>query len=129
MLRARSTKVSRCLGVLGARNRGQDTSDGFAEAIPFEMLGGKLFAPRRREPVEARAAIVGGSAPLGDHPAFLEETLERGIERTVLDFEGLAGGLLNEFGDAVAMHRSPAEGAENDEVEGALHDFEAVGCV
>jgi hypothetical protein len=53
--------------------------------------------------------------------------LERGVEGTVFDFKSIAGSLLDEFGNGVAVQGSPAEGAEDDEVESALNDFEAVG--
>lgn len=115
------------LDVLGATNRSQNASDRFAEAVPFRVFGGKLFASGGRETVEAGAAIVGGGAPLSVNPALLQKALERGIKRAMLDFEGLAGGLLDEFGDAVAVHGTPAEGAKNDEVESALHNFQAIG--
>jgi len=89
------------------------------------MFGGELATAGGGECVEAGAAIFGGGAPLGADPFFLEETLESGIERTVIDLESVGGSLLDEFGDAVTVERSPTESAKDDEVESALHDVEA----
>lgn len=108
-------------------SRSENAGKGLAKALPFRVLRGKLLAACRRESVEARLAVVGGNAPLGGDPAFLQEALEGGIERAVFDLEGFAGGLLDESGDSMSVHGRPAQGAENDEVEGALHDFQAGG--
>lgn len=91
------------------------------------MLSGKLSAARRGETVEPRAAIVRRCAPLGRYPAFLEQTLESRIKRTMLDFEGLAGGLLDELGDAVPVHGAPTQGTKDNQIEGSLHDLQASG--
>jgi hypothetical protein len=114
------------LDVFFCTRGGKNASDGFAEALPLGVLGVELAAAGGGQRVETRAAVFGGGAPGSGDPLFLEEALERGIERAMLDLEGVAGGLLDEFGDGVTVHRSPAKGAEDDEVECALHNFEAV---
>ena len=107
----------------------QDARDRFAEAVPFGVLGRKLFAPRRSQTINPCAAIVGGGAPFGDDPALLQEPLQRGVQLAVFDLERIAGSLLDELGDAVSVHGPPAQGAQDDEVESALHDFETLGLL
>src|SRR5262249_34371126 len=90
------------------------------------MLGGKLLAARGCESVEASAAIVVGSTPLCRDAAFLKKPLQSGIEGAMFDLEGLARGLLDEFGNAMTMQGSPAQGAQNNKIESALDDLQAV---
>ena len=45
----------------------------------------------------------------------------------MFDLEGVARSLLDEFRDTVAVQRTPTEGPENDQVQSALHDFQAWG--
>jgi len=89
------------------------------------MFYGKLFTAGRREPVKPRPPVIRRSAPFGGHPAFLQESLQRRVQGTVFDPETLAGGLLDEFGDPVAVRGSPAQGAQDDQVQSSLHDFQA----
>ena len=104
----------------------ENAGDGFTEALPLGMFGVELAAASGGEGVETSAAVFAGGAPGRGDPLFLEEALERGIKRAVLDFEGFGGGLLDELGDAVAVHGSPAKGAEDDEIQSALHHFETI---
>src|SRR4029077_1581622 len=110
----------RCNGLdVFLRARGsKNASYGFAETLPAGVFGGKLFAAGGGEAVEASLAIFRRGAPCGGDPALLQETLEGRVEGAVLDFEGVAGSLLNELGDGVTVEGSPAKGAEDDEVEG-----------
>jgi len=63
----------------------------------------QLPATSRRQPVEARAAIVVGDAPIGVEQALLFETIQRGIERALLDGEGTFGNLLDAQQYAVSV--------------------------
>ena len=52
--------------------------------------------------------------------------MESGIERTLLDLENIVGGEFDGFGDGVAMGGAEEEGAEDEEVESALKEFDAL---
>src|SRR5207248_8279497 len=84
----------------------------------------ELFASRGGERIEARLAVVDRYAPLAGDPAALLETLQRGIERSVLDEELLVGGLLDGVRDALAVLRPPDEGAEDQQIQRALQQLE-----
>src|SRR5579885_862970 len=78
-----------------ARNRDVDS----AVLIDF---AGELLAAGRRQLIEAGAAIIVGRAPLGDHPAFQQHTLQGGVQRPFLHLQNVAGGLLDVLGDSIA---------------------------
>jgi hypothetical protein len=83
------------------RHRGRQTvpAVGFlAEALPS----------RRGEAVVLRAPVVLGRAPLGVEQALVLETVERGVERALLDEERALGDLLDPRQDGVAV-QGPSE--------------------
>src|SRR5690606_37407215 len=63
-------------------------------------------------------------APLGFDPTFPLEAVKRLIERGVLDGEGAVGPLADPLRDAVAVHRRPRQGLENQHIDGPLHETE-----
>ena len=71
-------------------------------------LGGELLAARVGEAVQLGAPAELGRAPLGLDPAPPLEAVEGRIERAVFDQHGVAGRLLDEAGDGVAVARTSA---------------------
>jgi len=67
----------------------------------------------------ARASVLGLS-PHGFEPPRLLHAMEGWIERALFDPQRVGGHLLDTSGDPVAMLRVPAEGFEDEEVEGPL---------
>ena len=72
------------------------------------------------------AAIVFGGAPAGFDPAAAFEAVEGGIEGALLNLENVAGNLLYALGDGPAVLGFEGEGAEDEEVEGALRKIDAL---
>src|SRR3954451_3521366 len=69
------------------------------------------------ELVELGASIVLGDAPVAvDQPALLE-SVQREIQRAILDDQRVAGSLLDPSRDTVTVLRSPREHAKHEEVE------------
>src|SRR6185437_3419971 len=101
--------------------------DRFDEPVPATLLGGKLLAPRGRERVEARAAVVLRRAPRALDPVAVLEALQRRVERSVIDQQRRPRACLNGERDAVAVMGPQREDAENEQVERALQQVGAGG--
>src|SRR5262249_22667873 len=91
---------------------------GYSPPLPF--LFHQLAAACAGQRVEARLAIVVGRAPLGRDEAPILETLERGVERSVIDDEDVVGLALDEAGDALAVLRAQDERPQDEQVERPL---------
>src|ERR1051326_5395660 len=76
------------LGLEDERHRGR-------EALPFVDFLAEGFAPVLREAVVARPPIVLGGLPIAFDPAAMLETLQRGVERALVDVESSARDLLD----------------------------------
>ena len=99
-----------------------DVGDGGREAAPALTFALQLLAAQAAERVELRATVVLGGPPGGGEPAFLLESVKRGIELFVADLQDVAGYLLEPLADAVAVHRLQREDFEEQQVEGALYE-------
>ena len=86
----------------------------------------ELLAAGGCERVKARLAVVGGGSPLRADPAAVLQPLERRIKRAVFYQQFLVGRLLDGARDALAVLRPEKERAQNEQVERALEEFEAV---
>ena len=76
------------------------------------------------EAIELGLALVVGLAPLASEEALVLEAEERGIERTLLDGELVAGDLLDAEQDAVTVERAEGDCLQDEHVECALHEIE-----
>jgi len=74
------------------------------------------------ESIEARAAVVLRGAPRRFEPTSFDEAMERGIERSLVDFQDAAGDLLDPLADPPAVHGLERDGFEDQEIEGPLED-------
>ena len=83
----------------------------------------EFFAAPGREPVKLRLAVVFADSPLGGEQAAVFETMEGGVERALLDFEGVFGGVLDRLGDGVAVRGAHDEGAQDEHVQSSLEDI------
>ena len=98
-----------------------------ASAAPPARLARQLRAAGPGEGVEPRLAVVGRDAPLRGDPALGFEPLQRGVERAVVHQQLVARRLLDRARDALAVLGPENEGAEDEDVERALQQGEAVG--
>src|SRR5258708_6014507 len=88
---------------------------------PVFGLSRQPFSSRRSQRVILRAAIVVGGAPFGRQEPAQLQPVQRRIQRTLFHAKYVLRGLVNPFGDAVAVHRSLCEGFENQHIERALY--------
>src|SRR5688500_17634646 len=103
----------------------QQTGDGGRASRPALRLDIQPLATGARQRVKARAARIFRLTPLGVEPAGPLEPLERGQQRSGIDFEDPARHLFYTARDPEAVHRLQAERFENQQVEGALDDVGA----
>ena len=82
--------------------------------------------PAGGQPVVLRALVGFADAPLGFQPAALLEPMQRRIERAGLDLQQIVGLRANGLADAVAVLRAPLEGPEDEHVERALEELQAL---
>ena len=93
--------------------------------MPSRELVAQMLTSCGGEPIELGFAIGVGESPLLLEVAFALEAVERRIQGTFLDAQRVAGGLSDPAADGVAVHRSPADGFEDQEVEGAREQIGA----
>ena len=86
----------------------------------------ELPAPFGGEPVELGAAVVLGGALFGGDPAALDQPVQRRIERPLLDLQHVVRIALDGLGDGVAVRRPEQQRAQDQQVERALQQFDAV---
>src|ERR1700679_1839164 len=85
-----------------------------------------MGAARGGELVELGFAARLGRLPCGFEQLLVFEAVKRGIERSLLDLQGLAGHLLNSLGDGVAVNGAERDHPHDEEVEGSLREIESV---
>src|ERR1700759_1177236 len=82
----------------------------------------------RREPVVFELAVLaGGLLPLRGDEAVALQAVQGGVERAVVDDERVAGRLPDGRRDAVAVRRPEQQRFENQHVERALQQLDAIG--
>src|SRR5205823_14643161 len=94
----------------------QNKTDGRGEPLPVGLFSLQILAPRRRQRIELRPAIVVRLTPLGLDPSALLKAMEGGIERSLVHLEHFPGHLPDALGDAPAVHGFKREGLEDQEV-------------
>src|SRR5450432_486853 len=94
--------------------------DGDEHAVEARDFLAELLPPGRGDRVVARAPAGRGLAPLRSDPPLFLESLERRVERPLLDGEHIVGELLDVLGDRVAMLRLQRERLQNEHIERAL---------
>src|SRR5437870_3530461 len=91
--------------VMAFSSRGlQNKTDGRGESLPVGLFSLQIFAPRRGQRIELRAAVVVGFTPLRPDPSALLQAVEGGIERSLIHLEYLSRHLADALGDAPAVH-------------------------
>src|SRR5947207_9493518 len=107
-------------------HRLEHPSDSGAQFSPCVRFRLELCASFPRELVIFRAPIVIGRAPARFDPAPPFETMQSRIERPLADLERRPGDLMQPFGDRPAVLRLKGNGLEDQQVEGALGQFESL---
>src|SRR5579862_3439397 len=79
----------------------------------------QLLAALHREAIEAGLPVVLGDAPFRREPALYQHAIQGRIQRPVFDVQAVLGGVLYALRYGVAVERTAAQGAENQQVERA----------
>jgi hypothetical protein len=82
-------------------------------------FSGELSAAELGKQPIPRASIVVAGPPFGPDEAAAFETIERGIQRTLVDAENVVASPLNRLGDPIAVHGPELEELEDEKIEGA----------
>src|SRR5439155_21259588 len=93
--------------------RAQNPSDGRGQAPPLIGLRRQLPPAFLAECVKPRAAVVVRASPLGVDPSAVLETLQGGIERSVIDEQRVVRLLPDGAGDALSVLRAEDERAQD----------------
>jgi hypothetical protein len=108
--------------ICGAKNAG----DGSGESVPLAGFNGELPPALGGQPVKFGAAIIFGNAVLGGDPPSLDEAMKSRVERALLDLQNIGRIEFDCFGNRVSVRRPEEQRAENEQVESALQEFEAL---
>ena len=96
------------------------------EARPSFALLLQLTTAGWRQPVELRALLVFGEAPLGIDPSAAFEPMQGRVKRSVIDLQHVVRTGRNRDADAMTMQGTGLKGAKNQEVERASQQVVAV---
>ena len=105
----------------------EDERHGFGEPFPLVDFFAECFATELGERVVACAPIVFGGLPIALDPAAVLESLERRIERALIDVEASVGDLLDAKSDAPPVHGFEGEGFQDEEVDAAAEGVGLLG--
>src|SRR5207302_10951443 len=72
------------------------------------------------KPVVLGFAVVLAGAPVAGEPAAVFEAMQRRVKRTLLHFEDVFGGALDDLGNRVAVRVTGGERAQDHHVERSL---------
>src|SRR5579871_6027557 len=97
-----------------------NTENSGHKIVPLRVLLKLLFPPRRGQSVDAHSAVVFGGFPLCRDPAIELQALQRGVQRTKFNIQGVARGRPNRLGNAIAMHRSEHQRLEHEHIQSSL---------
>src|SRR5205814_9247356 len=123
--REETKNLPRMMGSLLNR-RAEDAGDGVSQRVPLARLDLKLLAALRGQAIELRAPVVLGRARIEGNPPALDQAVQRRIQRSLLHLQHIVRAALDRFGYRVTVSRSEPEGSENQQVERALQQLDAV---
>src|SRR5580658_861516 len=106
------------------RCRTENAGDKRRHAVPLLSLGVELTAASRGQPIELGLTIVVGFAPLTGNQALVFQSVERWVQRSLLDLQLLIGDLLYAKQNPVAMQRAERDGFEDQHVQGTVQQID-----
>ena len=103
-----------------------DARDGLHETAPFRVLERQLLFAGCRQSVVLRALLVLRQLPFRADPPLTLEAVEGRVERSMIDREHVIRARPDGEPDPVAMLWSLRERAQNQHVERALQELDAI---
>ena len=104
----------------------QNQSHRSRQPLPFGGLFYELLASLSSQRIEARLTVILANAPLGADPLLVFKALESKIERTMINEKDLFRLTLYGARYALPVTRAEHEGFENEQVERALQEGDAI---
>src|SRR5688572_26561341 len=95
------------------------------QLLPLRALSRQLPPPHSRERVIPSLAVVLRLAPLRCDPPARHQTVQRRIQRSLIDAQQSVRVPLDQLRDAPAMHRPELQHLQHDHLERTLDDFPA----
>src|ERR1700722_14580537 len=83
----------------------QNLGDACCQARPILLFLFQLPAPGRGQRIDPRTALTLGDGPLRIEPPLLLHTMERGVQRALLDTQQIVRHGLNMLSDSIAVRR------------------------
>ncbi len=102
----------------------QDSSNDVGHAVPVFGFRKQPALPCSGEPVIFGFAVVFRLAPFTGDPALMFQTIERGVQRALLDFQAIFGNLLDAQQNAVAVQGPKGNGLQDQHVQRALQNVQ-----
>ena len=106
--------------------RPENPRDRSRQRVPLAGLKLQLPPALGCQPVELGPAIVFRGALLDRNPSALDKPVQRGIQRPLFDQQHIIGLELNGLCDSVTVRRPKQEGTQDQEVQGALQQLDAL---
>jgi hypothetical protein len=97
------------------------------EPLPISALSVELLAPGAGQLIILGAPVILRCAPLSLDKAAPLQAVQRGIERTLLDFYRILRDLLNPLRNGPSVAWAWSESVENQEVQRTLREIELIG--
>src|SRR5258708_28474050 len=107
----------------GTSGRGEDARHGTREQTPLFLFGAILLPSGRREAVHLHLPSFRRRPPLGVDPAAIFQSVQRRIERALVDRQHLVGELPNPLRDPPAVYRPEEQALQNEQIETALEQI------
>src|SRR5438128_9342595 len=123
--RAEPKSLRRIMALLLHRGT-EDTGDGSSQLVPPARLNLELLATLGGQVIELRAAVVLRRALIERNPTTLDQAVQRRIQRTLLHLQHMIRAVLDRFGNRMAVSRPEPECPENQQVQSALEQLNAV---
>src|SRR5258708_16324881 len=103
---------------------------GFGHLLPLGFFDHELLPAFIRQPVIFEFPVsVRSRLPIGTYPSSLLQTMQCGIERTVLHLQEFVRSPLNVLADLVTMSRSIKKRPQDEHVQGSLEKSDPLLCL
>src|SRR5438093_1693727 len=104
----------------------KDTGNGSSQLVPPAGFDGELFATPGGQAVELGAPVVLGGPVVERNPSSFDQPMQRRVQGALLHLEHILGAALDGLGDCMAVSGSQPQRAEDQQVQRALQELDAV---
>src|SRR5690242_4353937 len=104
----------------------EHAGDGVRNLRPARAFGRQLFLALGREPVNPDALLIVRNLPIRGDPFLPLQPMKRGVERAGVHLKDVSRVSANRLADAIAVLRAPAKRLQDEQVERALEQLDAV---